>query len=237
MRWIKDTTGRFPKRPYYEAGELNSECERIVTEFLLEKHGKVIYPISTDDLTIMLEREVDDLDLYADFPGDEDVEGVAEFVPNQLASVKIARRISEPANMGNRLRTTLTHEFTHVKFHGVLFGSLGSPTLFVSRQHEKAICKRETIIDARKQDWMEWQAGYGCGALLMPIGPLETHIKIFLSHNNILRTPIEADSFEGLALISEVMAMFEVSHQAAAIRLMQCGALTNQKVPQMAFSI
>src|SRR5205085_2731472 len=125
---------------------------RIVTKFLLEKHGKVIYPIPTDDLTIMLEREVDDLDLYADFPDDEDVEGVAEFIPNQLPNVKIARRISEPANMANRLRTTITHEFTHVKFHGVLFGSSCSPTLFVSRSHQKAICKRETIIDARKYD-------------------------------------------------------------------------------------
>ena len=71
----------------------------------------------------------------------------------------------------------------------------------------------------------------------MPLGPLATHIKIFLSRNRILRTPIEADSYEGLALISEVMTIFQVSHQAAMIRLMQHGALTNQKVPQMAFCV
>lgn len=237
MRWIKDTTGRFQQRPYYEPDELDSECERIITEFLLEKYGKVIYPISTDDLTIMLEQHVDDLDLYADFLHEEEVEGVAEFIPHQRPCVKISRSISEPPNMENRLRTTLTHEFTHVIFHGVLFESSRSAELFGARSKPKAICKRETIISAHKNDWMEWQAGYGCGAFLMPIGPLVTHIKIFLSRNRILRTPIEADSLEGQALITEVMAMFQVSHQAAAIRLMQHGTLINERVQQMAFSV
>jgi hypothetical protein len=30
------------------------------------------------------------------------------------------------------------------------------------------VCKRDGIINARQSDWTEWQAGYACGALLMP---------------------------------------------------------------------
>lgn len=34
-------------------------------------------------------------------------------------------------------------------------------------------CRRETIQPMSRTDWMEWQAGYTCGAFLMPL----THIK------------------------------------------------------------
>ncbi len=30
------------------------------------------------------------------------------------------------------------------------------------------ICYRDNILDPAQTDWMEWQAGYVCGALLMP---------------------------------------------------------------------
>jgi hypothetical protein len=35
------------------------------------------------------------------------------------------------------------------------------------------VCKRETLINAPTIDWMEWQAGYVCSALLMPA----THLR------------------------------------------------------------
>ena len=34
------------------------------------------------------------------------------------------------------------------------------------------VCKRDSIMNARETDWMEWQAGYVCRALLMPVSPL-----------------------------------------------------------------
>ena len=62
MKWIKDVTGRFPERPYYEEGELDFECERIVGDFLRKKYGKVEFPISTSDITVLIERDTSDLD-------------------------------------------------------------------------------------------------------------------------------------------------------------------------------
>ena len=29
-------------------------------------------------------------------------------------------------------------------------------------------CKRDNIVGASETDWMEWQAGYVCGAILIP---------------------------------------------------------------------
>ena len=31
VRYIRDTTGRFPKRPYYEQEDLDQECESIIS--------------------------------------------------------------------------------------------------------------------------------------------------------------------------------------------------------------
>jgi hypothetical protein len=47
------------------------------------------------------------------------------------------------------------------------------------------VCKRETIIDARKTDWMEWQAGYVCGAFLMPISLLRAAVGAFQQEHEV----------------------------------------------------
>jgi hypothetical protein len=228
MYWMRDYTGRFLRRPYYEPHELDSACESIVTEFLLARYGKVTYPISTDDLTIMLEKEGVDLDLYTDFPKEEeDVEGVTEFALRDQPRVKIARRISEAPKMENRFRTTIAHEYFHVKFHGILFRASERSRSLTSGQH-KAVCKRQSIVSGDDTDWMEWQAGYGCGALLMPMSALKELVRIFSQEYRIIRTPIDDDSLEARELIRQVMLRFHVSHHAATIRLLQSNAITNQ---------
>jgi hypothetical protein len=54
MKWVRDATGRFPKRPHYLPEELDAECEKIVHDFLLNRYGRVEYPVRTDDLTVLL---------------------------------------------------------------------------------------------------------------------------------------------------------------------------------------
>ena len=112
MKWVADKTNRFPNRPHYEPYELDAECEKIITVFLKERHGRVNFPVSTDDLAVLIETVVEDLDLYADLsqePGQ--VEGVTEFQPGGKPRVRIAKSLSGAPNMENRFRTTLTHEF------------------------------------------------------------------------------------------------------------------------------
>src|SRR4051812_43840489 len=184
MKLVRDTTGRFNQRPHYEPAELDRECEALVTAFLKTKHGQAEYPISTDDLATLIEQEARDLDLYADLSQyGPSVEGVTIFVPGDRPAVKISRALAEDDARRNRLRTTLTHEFGHVHFHSYLFDQkLRAAKLFTSSTPSASvdsvqICKRETILDASRGDWMEWQAGHVWGAMLMPATVLKRFVK------------------------------------------------------------
>lgn len=50
VKMIRDNTGRFAERPFYAARDLDNECERLIHELLLKRHGRVDYPVATDDL-------------------------------------------------------------------------------------------------------------------------------------------------------------------------------------------
>lgn len=218
MKYVRDTTGRLGQRPHFEPLELDRECERIVFEFLRSRTGEVNFPIPTDLLSVLVEQESGDLDMYADLSHlGPDVEGVTEFVPGQKPRVKISEVLSENARLENRLRTTLTHEFGHVKFHSPLWeADTGTADMFGRRPERASIsCKRENIIGAAEYDWMEWQAGYVCGALLMP------HTLVRKLAGSALGKDGAVDSASSTAAraIGVVMETFQVSEHAARVRL------------------
>lgn len=66
VKIIRDNTGRFAERPSYRERDLDDECERLIRELLMKRHGKVDYPVATDDLTVLIEMHDADLDPYAD---------------------------------------------------------------------------------------------------------------------------------------------------------------------------
>lgn len=233
MKWVKDRTGRFPCRPHYLPEELDADCEKCVADFLLQRHNKVQYPISTDDLTVFMETITDDLDLYADLSQEDgEVEGVTYFFPGHRPKVKISKELSLQPRMLNRFRTTLTHEFGHVKFHAFMFdgkpkGTLFEPSPVVADQK----CKRDGILRAQRGDWMEWQAGYACGALLMPVTALRSVVLKFLEESEKPIGRFEANSTEAQMLINLVSSTFTVSREAARVRLLQHGKLTELALP------
>jgi hypothetical protein len=143
MRWVPDSTGRFGVRPQYTGAELDAECERNVDGFLTVRYGKVNFPISTDDLTIMLEQATFDFDLYADLRSlGADVEGVTEFSSDRLPCVRISKELSLDCRSQRRLRTTLAHEYAHVKLHSFLWSlqfdrKEGQFWSRLSRQHNR----------------------------------------------------------------------------------------------------
>ena len=228
MKMVRDTTGRFGQRPHYEPAELDRECESLIASFLKKKHGRVEYPVSTDDLSSLVEQEAQDLDLYADLSEyGESVEGVTIFRPGAHPMVKISRNLSEADARRNRLRTTITHEYGHVHFHGYLFDEkLKSSQLFTSSAIAKPtktdvqVCKRETMLDASHSDWMEWQAGHVCGAILMPAGVLTRFVKETTATAGDTTLP----ALEAL-LVSAVTVHFQVSAEAARVRLRRLGFL------------
>jgi hypothetical protein len=241
MKWVSDTTGRFDWRPYYEPAELDDECEHIVAGFLREKNGVVRFPISTDDLTVMLEQETSDLDLFADLSRDgDDVEGVTDFFPHKKPAVRIARELSLDNTKSQRLRTTLAHEYGHVRFHSFLWNLSATEhpcqlmAKKLARQYRRYqlirrtfgnarigacfSCKRDDICDAPFSDWMEWQAGYAGGAFLMPVSLVREFLSRTEGQNSIAGNAASE-------LIAGLAAEFDVSPDAARVRLLKLGFL------------
>lgn len=229
MKWVKDKTGRFAQRPHYLPQEIDDECERLIQAFLKKKYGKVEFPIKTDDLTIFIEEKAD-LDSYADLSGEPgEVEGVTEFTPRKRPVVRISSALSAP-NMENRLRTTLTHEFGHVHFHQFMFDDMDSqPASLFPKQDESHTnkCHRDNMIGASERDWMEWQAGYVCGAILMPATALLETVKRFREEKKLPYANLAVGSEQGQQLITLVTSTFQASRDAARVRLLKRGVVTD----------
>ena len=238
VKFVPDRTGRFSQRPHYKPEDLDWECENIINGFLKDNYGVAQFPVLTSDLTRLVERDADDLDLYADLSEfGPDVEGLTEFFHGQKPKVKISLHLAEDERRENRLRTTLTHEYGHVRFHAYLW-ELEPPrrTLFEDTPNgNRQICKRDTILDAAQTDWMEWQAGYVCGALLMPITPVTRLVGAYQESHGLYGV-IGTNDSHGQNLIESVQSAFQVSVDAARVRLIKLGFLGETSAGPSLFS-
>jgi hypothetical protein len=134
--------------------------------------------------------------MYADLPEEED--GHTDFFADRKPVVRIAKRLSDP-RCENRLRMTLGHEYGHVWFHAPLWRK--------SRPDDPGeprwTCHRDRIVDAPQSDWMEFQAAYIGGALLMP----SYSVKLWageIAMGEAKQPPVSADSDLGRAMIERV---------------------------------
>lgn len=237
MIWVTDRTGRFPQRPHYKSEELDFECQKMVTDFLRQKYDAVKFPISTDDLTVLIECDTSDLDLYADLSSDgDDIEGATDFFVYKEPIVLISKKLTEQSWQEHRLRTTLGHEYGHVKLHAFLWNSY-RPKLIPSPGWEKGPrCKRSTILNSSKSNWLEWQASYASGALLMPITYLRKLVGEFLKEHGYYQSVL-TDSPEAHFLIQQIADAFNVSWDAARVRLSQQGYLSKENYTRPLFNI
>lgn len=225
MKWLRDLTGRFPERPYYDTEELDELSEGVIVNFLQEKYGSVSFPVSTEDLTILIESETSDLDQYADLtPEGDDVEGVTFFFSDRKPIVKIAEELAATDYREHRLRTTLTHELAHVRLHGGLWQFDQLRLLPLEDETPGPRCKRGGILRATQSDWMEWQAGYVSGALLMPVTSLKELVHARFTEWGVFGDA-DTSSAEGASLIRQTAERFDVSQDAARVRLAQLGFL------------
>jgi hypothetical protein len=268
MKWVVDTSGRFQFRPYYEAEELDAECERMVASYQEARYGAHHFPISTDDLTVMVEQDTSDLDLYADLTREgEDVEGLTDFFARKKPAVRISQQLSTDPARSQRLRTTLAHEYGHVRFHKFLWDTTlphnpqASFTKKLSRQRQQfqrfrtslaagdrptarpsvsytpsprpprkrfstgPRCHRTFIFDAPVFDWMEWQASYVCGAILMPASPL----RMMINPVTTSPAPLAPGPAPAGELIDRISTYFDVSPEAAQVRLLRLGIIKEGK--------
>jgi hypothetical protein len=215
VKWIRDATGRLPERPHYAPEDLEWECASVVNTFLRRRTGAVLFPLSTDDLTVLLEEHAEDLDLFADLTAEgAGVEGVTEFQRTGKPRVRISSVLSESPAKAARLRTTLAHELGHVLFHAFLWSGSGL---------QGVRCLRDSIARPRGTDWLEWQAGYACGAILMPAAAVRATAE---ESPGLRSEPLFFRGAAASALVRRVQRAFDVSQQAALVRLLQLGLLT-----------
>lgn len=224
VKFVRDTMHGFSERPHYEARELDGMFEKIVTDFLRKKYGRVEFPIDTEDLKTLIEADVRDLDQYADLSQyGSNVEGVTEFARAGKPKVLISTFVHKHEN---RLRTTLTHEYGHVHLHSYMFAleRTQKMPLGPNQKPDAIYCKRDTIVGARTTDWREWQAGYASGAMLMP----KSHVVRIvgdIQHRQGIFGAIVAETPNGQLLIDALVENFAVSREAARVRLSILGFL------------
>jgi hypothetical protein len=209
---------------YYLRDYLEELCERTVSEFCTETYGQELAPLPTDVLTQLLERDTSVLNLYATL--DDGINGMTTmFGSERLPRVDIAAELSRQWFRENRLRTTLAHEYAHVLLHAPLWraqcktGGQEGETLIAQA------CRRETVEDnAPRSDRIEWQAGYICGALLMPQRRVDRLVGRFRSTRSFAPVLL-AGSADAEELVERVTIGFRVSRLAARVRLGQLGVV------------
>lgn len=238
MGWLVDKSGRFPQRLYLRPAEIDRDCERLVTAFLQERHGEVRFPLSTDDLTVLVERYSSSLDQYADLSDEgDDVEGMTCFLPDQLPQVLISVQLTEHANRQNRLRTTLAHELGHAFYHRAVFDHVfaAPPHMFeAARAEPRTVCKRDSMMGTTEFDWLEWQAGYFSGAILMPAQRVRRSVGDLLRDQGIHGAAV-IGTVPAAEAERHVMASFQVSGEAARVRLRKLSLLADSAGPPTLF--
>jgi hypothetical protein len=214
VRWVRDTTGRFERRPWYTQAYLDRRCEETLFGFLEDLYGQITIPVPTGAIIRLIERDAADLDLYADLTGEGDgVEGVTYFFGDGRPKVRVVRELSEQRHRIHRLRNTLAHEYAHVCLHSELWRE--------SNVSAPRACRAEDIVSESVVDWLEWQASYCAAALLMPKSRLRVLVAAYArSHGSL---PYQPESLEAIGLEQRAVEAFDVSQQAVGVRLTQLG--------------
>jgi hypothetical protein len=72
--------------------------------------------------------------------------------------------------------------------------------------------------------WMEWQAGYVCGALLIPKHRVDSLADAFGKERSV-RVPLNLDSIDVQALTKRLIDLFAAARDAARVRRLKLGHL------------
>jgi len=225
------------KRLYFEA----SEVEEIMEHELAKAQ---LMPTLTDcsiDMESFLERHLKvRFDQYAPLP--PDVLGLTRFQTGQKPCVQINQDLTQtalddedrPDWIVGRWRATLAHEASHVILHACLFATdPNQGTLFAmddgdAEDHSLHRClKRNVLFRGQSSDWREVQANMGMAALLMPRTTFSAACLQVIEEAG-WDGDVLAESVQHRTLTRSLADRFQVSRQAAGIRLETLHLLTQQ---------
>ena len=185
------------------------------------------------------------MDQYADL--DPTVLGLTEFYTNEPPKIFINRDLTgaidddhTPPGIRGRWRATIAHEGSHVVMHRVLFAiNQDQESLFHTRNQPEPQrlmrCLKKNVLfrGGGTNDWREVQANMGMAALLMPQSLFrQLAAKVAEQHSQATESLI-IGSGPAAVLTAEMAALFDVSRQAARIRLETLGILSAAGQPSL----
>jgi Zn-dependent peptidase ImmA (M78 family) len=233
--WYQTPDGH--QRVWYEP----SDIERIMSEQLRAAKIRISTMSPVPDLEQLIEGHLRvELDQYAALP--DDVLGLTEFDGGKSPRMFINANITSAADDNppqpgarGRWRATLAHEASHVILHRYLFDpdmapirrgdwrdpdSQNQPVVAGSLKRVECLHRdvnvEDSVIRRATPNWREVQANRGMASLLMP----ETWFVRVATLNGAVKGSVhDQNSAKGTALIAAIAHAFDVSKQAAALRL------------------
>jgi Zn-dependent peptidase ImmA (M78 family) len=227
MKGYNTPYGIFYSRPYY-----STNCMEEMSAEALAKAG-----IADDEPSeIPIEDVLEDcMGIAAEYsPLPADVMGCATFYPEGLAMVEIHENLSatgDDLTLDRRRRATIAHELGHGLAHTHLYVQRFAfdreqadydPSLL---QRAHIACRTSDIREVGNKpaggssySWIEWQANYLMGALIVPRRALLRHLEVWTGPQNGVCSPRLPASARAEAQES-VAETFHVSRQLAGIRL------------------
>jgi IrrE N-terminal-like domain len=218
----RTTRTRQPRPQYFTREQLDELCENIIFSFCMKRYGQELTPIPTEALLQLLDQHVQHVDQLAELP--EGVNGVTLYYWDRKPDVQIDSRLTRQHWRETRRRSTITHECSHAIQHAPLWRELGPEIPEEGPVAQSCRCEYMDDEQDRWDDWMEWQARHMSGALLMPKSRV-VRLAEKLARDNMLNLPLQEGSPPSLYLIEHVVIAFQVSRDAARVRLRQLGSI------------
>jgi hypothetical protein len=210
----------------------------------LHRFGK--FP-TTERPAVDIERFIQDLGARMDQHAELDptVLGLTEFYTDGPPKILINRNLTGAIDdddtapgIRGRWRATMAHEGSHVVMHRVLFEvNEAQDRLFqVEEQAEPQRlmrCLKKDVLfrGSGVSDWREVQANMGMACLLMPQSFFRQLAGVVVEHRCLGTGALVVGSAAAATLTAEMAALFDVSRQAAGIRLETLGILSPSKQP------
>jgi hypothetical protein len=210
VTWMADGTGRFRKRPFFSLEDMDRHCERIVQLHNSRLYGQPVPGLRTDGLLRML-NDYADLYPYADVS-----KYGAAIEAGKKPTVRVAKELFFDRSQNNHLRFVVAHEFAHARFHGAAWRRRWM------RDGDLVRCSpnRMLTLDAR-YDWFEWQANFLGASMLMPKSQVQCVVAACFGGKELRGIP--KDSSDAHDVTQRVAELFEISYEAANIRLCHLG--------------
>jgi Zn-dependent peptidase ImmA (M78 family) len=227
--WGKDFTGRFASRPFYTQDYIENKAFEVLHRCGTASGQTLTHPLEDESLELLVEFLTDNFDQAADTASyGVDIDGFTVFARHGKPSVVLNQDLLN-STYRLRRRFTIGHELGHVVLHQPLYERDDRQLdLLVQKELVPVYCAKQDI--ERSVDWCEWQAGHFGGALLMP--KRLVHQRLADRDSNLVN-PVRAGTLGAERVMSVAAEIFDVSRDAARVRLSSLGIITSANVQQL----